>query len=45
MVGKMSKIDSYQHRGSELRNTAPCAAECGSWNATMEAARQLKIWR
>ena len=22
MVGKMSKIDSYQHRGSELRNTA-----------------------
>jgi hypothetical protein len=21
-LGKMSKIDSYQHRGSELRNTA-----------------------
>jgi hypothetical protein len=27
MVGKMSKIDSYQHRGSELRNTASICNE------------------
>ena len=30
MVGKMSKIDSYQHRGSELRNTALIINEEGN---------------